>query len=383
MVIGIYYIHQGFFIEVLTILASIFFTTGMLLVIAYVISKELFLWLIGKRSEYNKVLNASQKLSIGLSRLAIDAIPIGLDKEEKKRLKEDVPVFVEMRFTQSINDFIMRIFIGAFATAFGLLGTIVLMKQNEKIDLQNSLVREQNKKVNIQNNLMEAERRSSLIFLMSNILDKMDNEIREEVKIKGDSTRYTLSKPLISRIVALSKAFKPYKLLDNDTLSNKLVSPERGQLLIALMGSSLDSTTQNTITRQGDFSNAIASNINLQFAGLFEANFSGADFSSANLSNTTLILADLSGSNLNGANFIGANLFNSDCSDAKLNSADLSGAFLMGADFSSANFKNIKHATAAKLEQVKSLYQAKNLPAKIESQLRKERPCLFTEKGCK
>lgn len=53
----------------------------------------------------------------------------------------------------------------------------LLTRQNEKLDDQNIMFNTQNERINLQNNLLEADRRSSLVFLMSNLLDKMDDEI--------------------------------------------------------------------------------------------------------------------------------------------------------------------------------------------------------------
>ena len=112
---------------------------------------------------------------------------------------------------------------------------------------------------------------------MSNILDKVDEEIREQ-KLKS---KYRLSKPLINRIVALSKAFRPYRMMEGDTLSKKLVSPERGQLFIALMENNLDSLTQQTIASNGDFSYAVIGEINLKRAILSDAKLEGGDLRGA------------------------------------------------------------------------------------------------------
>ena len=208
---------------------------------------------------------------------------------------------------------------------------------------QNSRIDTQNYRINIQNNLLEADRKSSLVFLMSNILDKVDDEIKEQQKQLiaqnvpiTDSTKYSLSKPLLKRIVALSRAFRPYKILENDTLSSKLVSPERGQLFIALMENDLDSLTQNTIVANGDFSNAIIGNIYLKGAHLSRASLSGADLSRAHLVEADLRGADLREANLLEADLRQAHLLEADLSRAHLAEADLSGAFLSHADLSRA-----------------------------------------------
>ena len=231
-------------------------------------------------------------------------------------------------------------------TRIGLIGLLVavipiwlLMQQNGLLRQQNDKFDLQNERLNLQNNLLEADRRSSLVFLMSNILDKVDEEIREQkqkMKVVTDSTKYSLSKPLVNRIIALSKAFKPYRMMEGDSLSD-LVSPERGQLFIALMENSLDSATQNTIVERGDFSRAVIGEVVIPFSNLSGAYLSGADLSGAYLWGTYLWGAYLSGANLSGADLSEADLWGADLWGADLWGADLWGANLSGADLSEAD----------------------------------------------
>ncbi len=261
----------------------------------------------------------------------------------------------------------LRLLVAIFVAIGGLLGAILLYNQNQlltaqndKIDIQNEKIEMQNDRLNLQNNLIEADRRSSLVFLMSNILDKVDEEIQEQKKglpkdkfgNVPDSIKFRLSKPLISRIVALSRAFRPYRLLEGDTLSENVVSLERGQLFIALMENDLDSLTQNTIVENGDFSNAVVGKINLKNANLWRANLSEANFSEANLIGINLKGADLHGANLdeaklseanlNEANLIGVSLIGADLRYSDLRYSDLIGADLRGAYLSEADLRGAK-----------------------------------------
>ena len=231
--------------------------------------------------------------------------------------------------------------------------------QNELLLAQNTLVDTQNYRLNLQNNLIEAERRSSLVFLMSNVLDKVDEEIREQKKdiqdslgSVPDSIGFSLSKPLVNRIVALSRAFRPYRVLEGDTLSEQLVSPERGQLFIALMENNLDSLTQNTIAESGDFSNAIVGRVDLREANLREANLIGT-----------------------------VRLYFTDLSRADLSGADLSGADLSGADLRRANLESVKVSTG-RIKTVYSLQGVRNLHPDSIAILQSKYPCLFTVVGC-
>lgn len=344
---AVYYIYNGKLIQVLTFLTLLFLLSGIFLVISYLVSKELFLWLIGRRSEYQKLIGTSQTVAIGLSRAAINYFPMGLTPEEKERLKNDVPVFLQMRFMQGINNFIARIFIGAFAAAFGLLGTTVLMKQNEKLDLQNEKIEVQNNRIIQQTYLQEADRRSSLIFLFSDVINDMNAELSQENR--------TLSNALIGRIVNLSRAFKPYYYLDGDSLTTKLKSPERGQLLLALLESELDTQTYKVIFQRSDFSYAELEGfdlsfkyldwINLKYAHLDNANFENSSVRLSNLSfasckNANFQSADLTLSDLIGTNFTNANLIMAILNACNATSIVLDSADIRGSDLKSVLFEN-------------------------------------------
>lgn len=244
-------------------------------------------------------------------------------------------------------------------TRLGLIGLVIaiipawlLYQQNQLFGYQNTLVNTQNYRMDLQNNLMEAERRSSLIFLMSNILDKVDEEIREQKKDLPkdkfgnvpDSIKFRLSKPLISRTLALSRAFRPYRILEGDTLSEELVSPERGQLIIALLENNLDSLTQNTIASNGDFSNAVVEEINLFGAKLREAqlsraNLRGADLRESDLREADLGQADLGQADLRKARLNGTILHKANLREANLNGADLREAEILEAYLSGAQLR--------------------------------------------
>ena len=151
--------------------------------------------------------------------------------------------------------------------------------QNQLVQSQNMLMDSQNERLKLQNNLIEADRRSSLVFLMSNILDKVDSEISIQKNDDPNDYGYFLSDPLMGRIIALSRAFKPYRILGEDTLSSELYSPERGQLFIALMECNLDTSIQQILVTKGDFSFAPVGKIEMDKANFSNANFQKSIFS--------------------------------------------------------------------------------------------------------
>ena len=242
---------------------------------------------------------------------------------------------------------------------------VMFKQQNVKIERQNDLINTQNTRIDQQTNLIEADRRSSLIFLMSNIMDKVDQEVRQqklqlrEKKVPEkqiNTTRFSLSQPLIGRIAALSQAFKPYRYLSGDTLISSSLSPERGQLLIALAKSNLDHLTLENVYRNTTFENAhlITANLsgaNLSRVKLVDANLGRADLSRADLSRADLRNAYLVNTDLSGANLGRADLREADLEGAGLIDADLIGAHLRGACLSRAVLRGIDLSRAV-LEEV-------------------------------
>ncbi|MDF1867318.1 MAG: pentapeptide repeat-containing protein [Saprospiraceae bacterium] len=223
-----------------------------------------------------------------------------------------------------------------------------MKSQTDLIKNQTTLLKEQTKRLEQQTYLQEAERRSSLVFLFSNVMDAIDRELKEDVEVKKIRD---LSPQLIGRIIALSSRLKPYRFLDGDTLIRKSLSPERGQLLVSLIESKLNNTFDK-IYGKLNLTSADLTGANLGGADLTDANLRNADLADANLRNTDLTDANLIGANLRNAdltdaNLIGANLRNVDLRNVKLIGANLIGtnledANLIGANLRNANLRNAK-----------------------------------------
>lgn len=216
-----------------------------------------------------------------------------------------------------------------------LIQTYYLKKQNEKFDVQN-------RRIEQQTYLQEAERRSSLVFLFDNALDRIDDELR-----RNPSTR-ALTPQLIGRIVALSKALKPYRFLEGDSITAQMSSPERGQLLLSLVASKLNRSTYDQIFLLADFSYSTLENISLEDAYLPNINLAHAQLSSVSLSG-----ADLRNANLESAEFTDvhvvfaaarprpANFDFTNFFDATLSDSDLSGGSFRYANFTGARMRRV------------------------------------------
>lgn len=191
--------------------------------------------------------------------------------------------------------------------------TYILDIQNEKLEVQNQLILNQNRRLDQQIHLDEANRRSSFVFLMDNILAS----IEEELKTSRDRR---LSDALIGRIVSLTQALRPYRYLENDELTERVLSPERGQLLFALTNSLLHHDTYDKIFQR--------------------ANFSYADLRDANFTDAYLRGANLTYSYFSNANFANADLAGADFSDAYLEDARFTNTYLPGVKLQRANLRH-------------------------------------------
>ncbi|PCJ66458.1 MAG: hypothetical protein COA58_06685 [Bacteroidetes bacterium] len=215
-----------------------------------------------------------------------------------------------------------------------LVFSIGVYKQNTmyKNQLQTQSIR-----LKEQSQMIVSVRQSKLMSLMKHILDKVENEV-------NSNPNKALSDETIDRIVTLSSSFKPYKSFEKDSVSEKELSPERGQLLLALSIIKMDSNSFSRIRQSTSFSQADLTNADLQGIDLSGIDLSGANIEDANLSWANLKGANLRGVNLSRANLTGADLTGADLkranlSWAELNEADLKQAVLNGADLTNAKLR--------------------------------------------
>ena len=161
---------------------------------------------------------------IGIFSLLIASIPMVLLLQQNKLISSQNNLFskqndkVEM---QVYHDSIQSNLLIAQNTLFNSQNNLfdkqnkLVTEQNDKVEAQVKLVESQNKllakqtekldtqnhRLNIQNNIIEEDRRSSLVELLSNILDKVDEEISIQKSYKRPSEIYlaTLSEDQIAK----------------------------------------------------------------------------------------------------------------------------------------------------------------------------------------
>lgn len=177
-----------------------------------------------------------------------------------------------------------------------------------------------------QNQLVDSLRVRSLSNLMPQILSKVEEEL------KHNPVR-ALSEETIQEIAALSYTLTPYARFEGDSMSNRKLSPERGQLLLMLAKLNLDTASYHRILEVTSFAHA-----DLRGANLSGADLNGVDLSSADLYGARLIGADLRNSKLSFSNLWGAQLGQCKLDSADLSRADLRWAHLNGASLKGANF---------------------------------------------
>lgn len=177
-----------------------------------------------------------------------------------------------------------------------------------------------------------------------------------------------LNDTTIARIAALSFACKPHPYFEGDSLSAKAYSPERGQLLQALVLLQMDTGSFARIKRKttfagADLRGADLKGLDISGINLNGANLKDADLSGANLRGANLHEANLGGAILNGANLSHADVRRADLSWAQLNEATLTSANLNGAILTNAQLRkaDASGATFQWTQSEGALYHEANL----------------------
>lgn len=213
-------------------------------------------------------------------------------------------LFMMLRFILVKKGTLKTTVLLAACLIIGAVGGLIFLNKPNPLQTQTDSL---TKRIQDQSVLIDSLEGINRSALLSNVLDKLDDEL------KGNAVGI-LSEGTIARVVALSKYLKPYVI--GDSLSDYALSPERGQLLLTLCAMEIDSTSFAKIKREATFASAT----------LQGANLNGADLSSA----------DLRKANMRDAQLVGANM-----RDCDLRSTILWGANATGADMSRANMRRI------------------------------------------
>lgn len=141
----------------------------------------------------------------------------------------------------------------------------LMRKQNNLIDkqveyegIQNDLLIIQNERLTQQNQLADAQRRSSFVFMMGNIMDAINEKLNDPF-----NEDRLIPVELIGQVISLSNSLTPYKFIIDSSLISKPLSPERGMLLIYLLQSELNPDNLNEIIKKATFKSSYIENLNL------------------------------------------------------------------------------------------------------------------------
>jgi Pentapeptide repeats (8 copies) len=286
------------------VLAAVFTLILIVSILIYFFQEKLTQRWFGKSINIDSVLTDVQQQIYEVSDKFVETSFVGVDSEKKQNIKWFLPRIINYLLFSRIRNGGLRFLLVVLTSMGGLIGTLLLYNQNQLLASQNNLLSTQNDKIEQQIYLEETSIQNSLTSSFTNLMDKIDEEMKKSSNIKRE-----LSSVLIGRVVALSQQLKPYQSLEKGELMEKKLSPLRGQLLLNIVKSNLSKNTYDKIFRSGaDFSYADCSNYDLsdaylKFAGLFGANFNNTILRNANVDS-----ADLRQTNFNHAYLRGVNI---------------------------------------------------------------------------
>ena len=197
---------------VLFLLLALFVFALLIFVLFWMLKNYLTRLAFGSNSaDAPDLITEGQKFSKALINNLIDNLPQNVYQGDRGLAKNLAHTLSNLLIWGRLRNWWWNWLMSIFVAIGGLAGTLLLVNQNELLQNQNQLIKNQM-------SLEEASRRGALVMLMSNIFDKVDDEIAEqkaEMRRKGkvvtDSTKYSISQSLIGQIAALSFSFKPYK----------------------------------------------------------------------------------------------------------------------------------------------------------------------------
>jgi uncharacterized protein YjbI with pentapeptide repeats len=227
-------------------------------------------------------------------------------------------------------------FLSFIAGIAGLIWILELRSFEEKADLQQEHYRRIEEIAKGEN----AERIQNLIPLMSQLIDQLGHEISADPERR-------VSEVMIKRVTELSRSLKPHMVEKGSVKFDKAMSPERAQLLHALISlemnrASFDKIMESAHFAQADLIGADLSGIDLSGIDLHEADLSGANLMGTDFSGASMFGCQLQRAHMDSANFQEADLKRSNMDWADANGAVFIESNLDGADLSSGKFRNAK-----------------------------------------
>lgn len=246
---------------------------------------------------------------------------------------------------------ILTLLITAFGVAMAYRANILVDRQTTRLDVQNLLV--------------EAQRRTAQLNAELALLAPLIEAERSK-RPDASNQKFELPPVLSSRVVALSTALRPYRLvemrrsthaagpieqlqlpwllsyakyigiIDADRtvfeISDRFLSPERGSLLLYLTSNSIDV--------------ASLSGLDLRYALLDGLNLTGVDFSRINLANSAI----------DGGIFINVNFDHADLSGVQIKGATFKSPQFEGTDIRNSNVENSEFHNLQTLQPIRGAF---------------------------
>lgn len=188
--------------------------------------------------------------------------------------------------------------------------------------------------------LLALRQDEQLAPLLANLLDRTARELEEHPTRK-------LSEQSIRDIINFSHSLGPQAPAQN-RLNPLPLNPLKGQLLLALCGMSMDSSSLSLIWKKANFVSADLRGVDLRGADLRGLDLRAADLSEANLEAARLDQADLQLAVMRETNLAQSQLTFADLQRADLRWVDFRRANLLGARLDGANLV-LANAQGAKL----------------------------------
>ena len=206
-------------------------------------------------------------------------------KQAKRQIQKDLADILTIALGLLASTRVIGVAVVLLGTMVGVATLMAAYMQVERLGAQNELLSAQNQMLDGQNDLLRQQSISGVFAArLGSLLDAVEKDRN------GDGLN--LSPGTTGRIAGLSRSLEPYRVAyDDGTASQWLVSPERGQLLLTLIGAGAQFASSNSPRldfTQSDLSNAtLASPVDQEF-GLGTILLDGSDLRGATLRNLDL-----------------------------------------------------------------------------------------------
>ncbi|MEM8526250.1 MAG: pentapeptide repeat-containing protein, partial [Bacteroidota bacterium] len=248
-------------------------------------------------------------------------------------LEKDFVEDIDAKLNRILSIRLNMIYISSIGSMFlvvgGLLGTIVLIRQNKLIESQNINLEKQNNLIESQNeisNLQLVELRNQN-YGNSNVLSEMNDDIRTKyeefidlgyIRIGGYIDEYDIQE--LKEIV--DKLPRRFAYRSNRTNFERKLSPEKGEFLKFILKEVKDTNALKKIYSEVSFSYSYLNGANFEDKFLSGIDLTGSSLEMVNFTNSNLDSSNLSSTSLRGSMLKNVSLNYTDLTSATLNQSN-------------------------------------------------------------